>query len=348
MPTSPSPHGAASYVDRHRFGRVGRIPTPTPFPVGDINSYLSLPSGDPGELPLIDTGVKSKASFDALRQGFKEYGFALEQVRRILLTHAHMDHYGQAKRIRELSGATVYASELEAERMKTFWSPSAQRDERVLAWFHRFGVPEEAVGGDGGMSDLSRELQDPIDVDVILAEGDRVEVGDWTLEVIATPGHCEGHIVFYERDTRTLFSGDHLLTDISPVPLLSIPQHDGEPRKKSLVRFLQSLEKMERLVCDITFPSHGDVILDHHKLIAGYRLHHERRSLQIQRILAEGPRTAFELAQRLFPKHWRTQIFLVLSEAVGHLDVLADDGAVVIEERDGVEVARCGCARSTS
>jgi glyoxylase-like metal-dependent hydrolase (beta-lactamase superfamily II) len=252
-----------------------------------------------------------------------------------------MDHYGQAKRIRELSGATVYASELEGERMKTFWSPSAQRDERILGWFRRWGVPEETLAGDGGMSDMARRLQDPIDVDVILAEGDRVEIGDFTLEVIETPGHCEGHIVFYERDTKTLFSGDHLLTDISPVPLLSFPKQAGEPRPKSLVRFMASLEKVEALDCEIVFPSHGDVILDHRRLIEGYRLHHERRALQIERVLRDGPRTPFELSQRLFPKHWRTQIFLVLSEVIGHLDVLCDQGKVVIDERDGVERARC-------
>lgn len=342
MAQSPAPRGAATYTDRHRFGRVGRIPTPTPFPVGDINSYLVLPAEGSRELTLIDTGVKSPAAFDALRQGFKEHGFAFEDVRRLLLTHAHMDHYGQAKRIRELSGCAVYASEPEAERMRTFWSPSAQRDERVVAWFRRWGVPDDALSNDGGMSDLARQLQDPIEVDVLLAEGDRVEVGDWTLEVIETPGHCEGHIVFWEADTKTLFSGDHLLTDISPVPLLSIPKQAGEPRQKSLVRFMQSLEKVERLDCAIVFPSHGDVILDHRKLIEGYRLHHDRRALQIERILAEAPRTPFELAQRLFPKHWQGQLFLVLSEVVGHLDVLADDGKIVIEERAGVEIARCG------
>jgi glyoxylase-like metal-dependent hydrolase (beta-lactamase superfamily II) len=343
LPTPPSPRGAASYVDRHRFGRVGRIPSPTGFPVGDINSYLLLPPAGSRDLTLVDTGIKSPAAFDALRQGFKEYGFALEDVRRILITHAHPDHYGQAKRLVELSGATVYASEIEAERMKTFWLPSAQRDERTIALFRGWGVPDETLteGGEERRQ-FARSIQDPIDVDVVLAEGDRLELGDFTFEVIETPGHCEGHIVFYERDTKMLLSGDHLLTDISPVPLLSIPKGDGEPRPKSLVRFMESLEKVERLDCAIVFPSHGDVILDHRKLVASYRLHHERRALQIERTLAEGPRTPFELARRLFPKHWQSQIFLVMSEVIGHLDVLERDGRVVMERRDGVEVARCG------
>jgi glyoxylase-like metal-dependent hydrolase (beta-lactamase superfamily II) len=251
-----------------------------------------------------------------------------------------MDHYGQARRLREISGATVYASALEAERMRTYWSPSAQRDEGILAAFERWGVPPELARGDGGMGDLSKQLQDPMEVDVVLGEGDRVEIGDWTFEVMETPGHCEGHLVFYERDTRALFSGDHLLTDISPVPLLSFPKREGEPRPKSLARFMQSLLKVEALDCEITFPSHGDVILNHRKLIAGYRLHHERRALQLARMLSAGPRTAFALATKMFPRQYATQLFLVLSEVIGHLELLVEQGAVQIEEKGGIEYAR--------
>jgi glyoxylase-like metal-dependent hydrolase (beta-lactamase superfamily II) len=337
MTVPPAFRGDAA---QHRFGRVGRIPTPTPLPVGDINSYALLPEPGSDELTLIDTGLKSPESFEALRLGLKAHGFALEQIRRILVTHAHMDHYGQARRLRELSGAPVFTSALEAERMKGFWSPSAQRDERVLAWFRRWGVPPEAMHADGGIADFARRLSEPLEVDGILADGDRVSFGDVTLEVIATPGHCEGHIVFYDRERRLLFSGDHLLTDISPVPLLSFPKREGEPRPKSLVRFLQSLARVERLEVDLTFPSHGDVIHDHRKLIAGYRLHHEKRALQMRRALESGPRTPFELATRLFPRHWSSQIFLVMSEVIGHLDVLAEQGSVRIEERNGVEQVR--------
>jgi glyoxylase-like metal-dependent hydrolase (beta-lactamase superfamily II) len=307
--------------------------------VGDINSYLVFPPAGSESLTLIDTGVKSPESDEALRRGFKEYGLSLEQVDRILITHAHPDHFGQAKRIRDVSGATLYASAIESERMKTHWMPSARRDGGVVAWFRRWGVPDDVLFYDTGRADLAQRIQDPIDVDVIIAEGDTLELGEFTLEVLATPGHCEGHVVFYERDTQTLFSGDHLLTDISPVPLLSLPAHPGLQRDRSLVRFMESLAKAEALDCRITFPSHGDVIWDHRALIASYRLHHERRKLQIARILRESPRTPFELAAQLFPKHYRSQIYLVMSEVVGHLDLLIDEGLVRLEEDGAMERA---------
>ena len=334
------PRTPRDYVERHRFGRVGRIPTPTPFPVGDINSYLLLPAPGEERLTLIDTGVKSDASFEALRRGFKEYGLALEQIGRILVTHAHPDHFGQARRLRELSGCSVHASALEAERMRVHWMPSANREPQVVAWFRRWGVPDEILREDGGRAALGRRIQDPLEVDGTFAEGDVVEVGDLRLEVIETPGHCEGHVVLYEREAGLLFSGDHLLTDISPVPLLSFPRHEGEPRPRSLLRFMESLDKVERLECRATFPSHGDVIWDHRRVVAGYRLHHERRKLQLARMLGRGPLTPFELAVRMFPKHYRTQIFLVLSEVVGHLDLLEAEGEVTLEPEGDVLRAR--------
>jgi len=271
---------ARSFAEANRFDRVGRIPTPTPFPVGDINTYLLLPAAGGDDLTLIDTGVKSPESFEALRFGFKEFGYSFEQLRRILVTHAHPDHYGQTQRLRDLSGATVYASAPEAERMSSRWLPSAQRDESTLSWFRRWGVPDALMAEQGRWARLLKTLVDPVEVDVVLDDGDAVQLDDLTLEVIATPGHCEGHVVFYHAAQRVLFSGDHLLTDISPVPLLSIPA-PGEPRPKSLLRFMDSLERVEALACDVTFPSHGDVIYDHLHFEPTYRALSFRKAAEV-------------------------------------------------------------------
>lgn len=329
------------FATRHRFGRVARIPTPTPLGVGDINSYLLLPpDGSCGRVTLIDTGVKTPESFEAMRSGLKEHGLGFEDIERILITHAHMDHFGQARRIRDLSGARAYASPREAELMRSHFSPSGDRREFVIDAFERWGVPRELVEGESRMAQFAREIQDPIEVDGTLEDGDVVEVGDLRLRVIATPGHCEAHVVFYEPTLRVLFSGDHLLTDISPVPLLVFPKRETDPRPKSLVRFFASLARVESLDCDAVFPAHGDVIRDHRTLIAGYRLHHERRKLQILRKVAAEPMSPWELARRLFPKVYETQVYLVMSEVIGHLDMLIDEGKLVLEECRGVELAR--------
>ena len=334
------PHTPRGFVERNRFGRVGRIPTPTPFPVGDIHCYLVLPQAGSGPLTLIDTGVKSPEAFEALHRGVKEHGFALEQIERILITHAHPDHFGQARRLRELSGAEILASEIESRLMTGYFLPSANRSDAVVSCLRRFGVPDEHLAVDEGRAEFGRSIQDPVEVDGVIAEGDVLELGDYRVEVFATPGHCDGHVVFYERETRTLFSGDHLLTDISPVPLLSIPEEEGVARPRSLLRFMDSLDKVEALDCRVTFPSHGDVIWDHRRVIAGYRLHHERRKLQIVRFLGRGPKSPFEVARRMFPKHYRRELFLVMSEVVGHLDLLEEEGLVELVDDGAVARAR--------
>ena len=62
--------------------------------------------------------------------------------------------------------------------------------------------------------------------------------------------------------------------------------------------------------------------------------------IQIPRRLEQQPSTASELAAKLLPRVCEVQGFLVMSEVIGHLDVLAERGMIVIEERDGREIAR--------
>ena len=332
------------YAERHRFGRVLRIPTPTPewTGLGAINSYVVLPpEGSRHGVTLIDTGMRMNESFDALRRGFKEFGIALEQIERILVTHAHGDHFGQARRLKELSGAQVFASAGEAERMRTAFSPAAMRSGHGAVWMRRFGMPEEVVEAKAPSGAMPSDLSEPIEVDGVLAEGDRIELGEFTLEVVGTPGHCDDHVIFFERDLGLIFSGDHLLTDISPVPLLHVPQ-PGEARRPSLIAFMHSLAKAEALHAEATHPAHGDVIWDHRKLIASYRLHHERRKLQIARRLGRRVLSPYELGAEIFPKYCRDprQSFLVMSEVVGHLDLLVADGTCAWESDGKVDRVR--------
>jgi glyoxylase-like metal-dependent hydrolase (beta-lactamase superfamily II) len=285
--------------------------------------------------------MRMNESFDALRRGFKEFGLALEQIERILVTHAHGDHFGQARRLKELSGAQLYASAGEAERMRTGFSPAAMRGGPGATWMRRFGMPEDIVAAKAPTGAMPSDLSEPVEVDGVLAEGDRIDLGEFTLEVVGTPGHCDDHIVFWERDLRLIFSGDHLLPDISPVPLLNIPP-PGVARRPSLIEFMRSLTKAEGLAADATYPAHGDVIFDHRKLIGSYRLHHERRKLQIARRLGGRVLSPYELGAEIFPRHFRDprQSFLVISEVVGHLDLLVEDGTCAWESDGAVDRVR--------
>ncbi|MGK2913066.1 MAG: MBL fold metallo-hydrolase [Porticoccaceae bacterium] len=109
-----------------QFGRVGRIPTATGFGVGDINSYVILPEKGSSELVLIDTGIGSEDAWRTLGEGLNEWGFRVEDITLLLLTHAHTDHFGQAARIREAAGCEVWGHE-NINMTLNRYMPSAER-----------------------------------------------------------------------------------------------------------------------------------------------------------------------------------------------------------------------------
>jgi glyoxylase-like metal-dependent hydrolase (beta-lactamase superfamily II) len=324
-----------TYVQRHGFGRVGRIPTPTPFPVGDINSYAILPPPGSDELVLVDTGVKSKTAWAALEAGLKEFGFAIEDIRLVLLTHAHPDHYGQAARIQRTAGCPVWVHEDAEKSFDRYGQLPADRAEVVGFHFTRWGVPRENLPSRMGPPDASSYIE-PLEPDRYLRDGDLVRIEGYDLEVVHTPGHCPEEVVFWQPEQRELLSGDHLLPDITPVTLLDVPATRTADRSRSLIRYNDSLTRVEQLPARRAFPSHGDVILNHRKLIAGYRLHQEKRKKRMLRSLQDGGLSPFELGRRMFPRVWRNQLHLVLSEVIGHLDVLESDGEVEVFEHEGV------------
>jgi glyoxylase-like metal-dependent hydrolase (beta-lactamase superfamily II) len=330
------------YVERNRFGRVARIATPTPFAVGDINTYAVLPRPGSDRLLLVDAGVRSDAAWAALCEGLKEFGFGVEDIGLLLLTHAHPDHYGQAARIRRTAGCPVWIHEAAAESFARYGPQDPARLESVEAWYALFGVPPEMRGGRMGPEGV-QDLVEPLEPDRYLRDGEVVEWDGFDLEVVHTPGHCPEEVVFWQPASRAMLSGDHLLPDITPVTLLDFPASTGSPRTPSLVRYNESLARVERLPAAQAFPSHGDVIWDHLGLIASYRLHQEKRKLRIVRELAGAPElTPCEIGQRMFPRVWQAQLHLVLSEVVGHLDVLERESRVEARERDGALRYRLG------
>src|SRR5262249_17225855 len=90
--------------------RIHRISVPTPFYVDPVNVYVI--EEDP--LTLIDAGPRDGESIQALRSGLARLGYKLSDIKRIIISHAHSDHYGLAQLIVEESGATAYIHEWDA------------------------------------------------------------------------------------------------------------------------------------------------------------------------------------------------------------------------------------------
>jgi glyoxylase-like metal-dependent hydrolase (beta-lactamase superfamily II) len=151
---------------------------------------------------------------------------------------------------------------------------------------------------------------------------------DRTLEVQLRPGHSPSDTVFWDSDRQILLCADHLIGHISSNPLISRPLDGSEGRPRALMNYIASLKRTRELPARILLPGHGDPITNHRELIDDRFDHHRRRAEKILGLIAERPRTAYEIAQELWGNVAVTQAFLTLSEVLGHVDLLAEDGRV--------------------
>lgn len=314
---------------------VHRLEIPTPFAIGALNAYLL--EGPP--LTLIDAGPHTEEAQRALRAQIEALGFRPEQVERLLITHPHLDHFGLARWLKEACGCRVYAHPEAVAEMRDF----AAHYERERAYFERLmvemGMPLQTAQLITRLPAGFAVLAPPVEVDQTLQEGDPVpvEVGGSRLEPVDVPGHSPGSLCFHLKGEGALFSGDHILEEITSNPLLQLPDPETGARPKSLLQYIASLEKVDRLDLELILPGHRGAITDPHRVIERTLKHHERRKAKLLDLLdEEEEQTPYILMGKLFSNLPATEQFLGMSEVIGHLEVLEEEGRVRARLRDGV------------
>lgn len=329
--------------------RVHQIVLPTPWEVGPVQIYLI--EGEP--LTLIDTGVKSSSSRGALELAFEQLGLGLEDVRRVILTHHHGDHLGQAQTLREAGAELeVLAHETEVASIEGF---AEDREEDILATcalFREHGVPEDLLERQAALRRRwiaeDPQLCEPTRVDRALRDGERISFKDLELQVHHAPGHTAGHLLLHEPRTQTLFTGDHLMGDA--VPFTETYYEEGapdprdplarRPRFRGLPAYLASLRALRGRAFRTILPAHGGVIDRPARFIEDAILFYEVRVQRALRALeklgaVQRQVAAWEVWQALFPKADPvTQMSKRMLMVIGALDVLEDAGRV-LPSRDG-------------
>ncbi|WP_265112100.1 MBL fold metallo-hydrolase [Halosolutus halophilus] len=305
--------------------QVDRLEIPTPFHIGRVNGYLFDGDG----LTLLDPGPATDEAYEALTAQFEKHGHAVEDLDRILITHPHMDHFGLASRIRERSEATVYAHH-DAAEILTDPDAHLEHEQAVFEpYFVRMGVPESTVGTVVSLPTSFVEFQKPITVDEPIGDGDRLDVGT-DLDILYTPGHCPGSVCFLDRANDIAYTGDHVMAEISPNPLLTIVPGTTDERTRSLPTYLDSLDRLRETGIGGARGGHRGLVTDLPARIDEIVDHHQSRKRRIASILeTEGRATAYDLMNELFPDLPVTEVFPGMSEIIGHLDLLEDEGAVV-------------------
>jgi glyoxylase-like metal-dependent hydrolase (beta-lactamase superfamily II) len=310
-----------------------RLRIPTPFAVGRVNCWLI----EDEPLTLVDTGPNSGKALDELQRQLAEHGHSIDDLELVILTHQHIDHLGLVEIIAEHSGAEVAALDLAARRLANFAEDAELEDEFSAALMLRNGIPENVVIALQGVSRAFRAWGSHANVTRPLADGERIKLAGRTLEVMHRPGHSPSDTVFWDAERRILIAADHLLPTISSNPLISRPLDGSGERTQALVTYIESLRKTRELPAEIVLPGHGEPITDHVSLIDERLAMTERRKRKILSLLGEQPKTGHEIAQELWGNVAVTQAFLTLSEVIGHLDLLRNEG-LVREVEDGAVV----------
>jgi glyoxylase-like metal-dependent hydrolase (beta-lactamase superfamily II) len=321
---------------------IHRLAIPTPFMVGRVNAYLI--EGTP--LTLVDSGPNSAKALDELEQAMAAHGHAIEDIELLVITHQHMDHFGLASILARRSGAQVAALDSLAGFLANYSEQIDLEDLFAERLMLRHGIPAEVATALRAVSAGFRAWGSAVEVTQPLRDGSELKLGDHTLRVLHRPGHSPSDTVFVDEQRSIMLAADHLIAHISSNPLLarpldSPPDYDG-PRPQALLTYMASLEKTRDMDLSLVLPGHGRPITDHAPLIDERFRMHQRRAEKIGGLIAAQPRTAHEIAHELWGNVAVTQAYLTLSEVLGHVDLLARDGLVVEEVRDGVVYLRAG------
>jgi glyoxylase-like metal-dependent hydrolase (beta-lactamase superfamily II) len=301
------------------------ISVPTPFYIGPVNVYLI--AEDP--LTIIDTGPKTKEAVDALRSGLRAAGFRVSDIRRIVLTHAHEDHCGLAKSLRdEAKNAEVMVHEWETGHRH---SRLEYEEHRNL--LERAGVPDAEIARLRRMYEGVRQYADSFgdnehsplwdDSDLAFESG--------TLRIVHTPGHTPGSCSFIREADRTVIAGDCVLKRITPNPVLSPDPVDPSKRFPSLAEYLVSLARLRSFAPTLVYGGHGEPVHDYDELFNRYIRAIQERQTQVIKLVSVDGASAWDVALKMFPGTDDVHRFLAVSEAVAHLDLAHTEGKLALE-----------------
>jgi len=292
------------------------ITIPTPFAVGEVYSYLIKDK----KVVLVDCGYKDKKAVDLIEQKMNEQGLKISDLDEIWLTHGHPDHFGLASRLVEEADARVVGHR--GERANFACNDDG---ELFASFFEHQNIPAGHISEMVKQLDWLQQFQDYI-VPEWLSEGDRLTAGSLDFRVKHTPGHAPGHLTFYS-DRGIIFSGDVLLEHISTNALINFDPETGR-RNKSLLQYRSSLEWIRNLK-GIVLPGHGRFITNIEEVADHHLKNQQVRYSRIKNLLAEAPRSLFELSEEMFPDAIKNgAVFLVLSEVMGYLDWGMEEGKI--------------------
>lgn len=316
---------------------IVHLSLPIPFGPRQVNCYLL---DDGAGFTLIDTGVNTAEADAALGKHLAALGIARAQVRRVILTHYHVDHSGQAFRFRNRPEVEVALHPADLPLLEHFDEDHGERLATLLRLLETLGMPaEEREAAAAGVRWL-RGLAQPAPVSRALAGGERIQAGGRSWEVVPTPGHTPGHICLFDPTGGLLLGGDLLMDGELPYVGL-FPDVDTDP----IATLLRSLERLTATWARCCLPGHGRPIQDLPALLAATAAALDAECERAAALLVAEPESPYALLPRWTPgpasAFQRHAELLALGARLAHLaaqgraERLLEKGKILYRVREG-------------
>jgi glyoxylase-like metal-dependent hydrolase (beta-lactamase superfamily II) len=292
---------------------INWLSMPLPFKLDHINLWLI---DEEDGWAVVDTGIgnaQTRALWETLLGG--------RPVKRVVLTHYHPDHAGNAAWLCERYGAALWTTQgeyLTAHAVRT--ASAGYTPDAVLAVFRKNGLDEERAARMRGPRNRYADLVPDFPHSYRrIIEDDEIRIGRHTWRAIIGHGHAPEHLSLFSKELNTVIAGDMLLSTISTnVSVWSIDP-EGDP----LRLFLDSIARYRDLPEDVlVLPSHGKPFRGAHRRVQELESHHESRLAELVQCLQK-PQSAAELLGVLFRRPLDAhQTFFAMGEAIAHLHYL--------------------------
>ncbi len=314
---------------------------PTPFPVGSVNSYLI--EGDP--LTMIDVGPQYPPALSTMSDALASLGYEMSDVEQILLTHGHIDHSGMARAFvdarteRGLDETRVYIHGTDLNRVAYHEEYIVDRMKSYAKIMRDCGSPPEileAIKVDR-LGEFFGSLARSVPSIQTLSNGELIESGIGLLLVVWTPGHTKGCVCFVSDAKRVIFTGDHVLGDISSNPSL-----DFEGTDISMLTYIESLDRILKFGDYQVLPGHRMNVDNLAKRVAELKADIYDKLARLESILTTEPTTVYELSRQLYGEYDPTQLVLALAETLDLARILEEEGkAKISDSPHGKVVSSC-------
>jgi len=300
-----------------------RIELPTIFGMKTVNSFLFK---EPEPI-LIDSGENSPESWDALNKGLKDNGLKLSDIKKIYITHMHIDHVGMAGRIAAECGTEIWVNDKSVSRALHYIEFSKLIKKMTIEVTSKlWGVDPNDVNNpllnagksQGKIKDTWTGI--PESNLKVYNIGDLLQFGDKEWESIYMPGHSDTQAVFLQRESKKMLSADMLLS-VTPTPFYELSEGLTGDRIKGLPIMIQSYQKLEELDFSVVYPGHYDVIHNPKELIKKQVEHIHKRKTKCFEFIKVGNNRFDKLYPLMYEKFTLTAITML----VGYLDLLVEE-----------------------